>query len=547
MFSGNAADYKEDYLEFDKSALEDFEEKYFGFLIERYGKMTHWEMLREIKFRLDQCAENSYQEFNKAEFKRLNDFVSDLKKHIKKNNYKKVYTFIDSDIDILEIERQLKTVKISKNQSLDEVSDDIAFQHKLINKVYEFVFSKSGKRYLFAKNLIYNIINNSWTGISFLNAQTKEFDVYKDFKKEFTDKLMQYLEEDKSKYKLNCFVTGLPIKGVSYSYELSFLNDTGFDTNRKLSNIWEYNNDIFICDLARLVYICMPCGLIYSTFQEAIFVNANQSMANLLHTNNNLYENIKKTASDEQGNAKNATYKALVRAIQRQDMPMGAMYELCDVQIVRMRSSDGGNMRYQFNILSKDVLKILYSAKQEIDNIIAAGYLEGKIYTYLYPNVIDSLMNRSNLFNLIHKLLVRKLDESLRGSNYYNVYHIDKINKINLKFMEGVGSMEMEYVDIEKTVDKAKNNGYYLGEAYKERKAANKVNGIAYRLLNALKTRNSELFMHTILNCYMYVGKAVPRDIEKVLCDDELLGEIGYAFVTGLTGSILKEDRTDSE
>ncbi|MDO4787599.1 MAG: type I-B CRISPR-associated protein Cas8b1/Cst1 [Johnsonella sp.] len=546
-FSKEHIEYEEDYIEFEQSALENFEEKYFSFLIERYGEMTHWKRLEEMALWLDDCAQDDYVDFGKKELEKVSKFISDLKQHLKKENYKKVYPFIESETDIQALEKRLKTIKIVKNQAGEEGLEELRKQHELIREIYEFVFSASGKRYLFAKNIIYNIINNSWSDISFLNAQTKEFDVYQDFKKEFTDKTLKYLREDKSKYKLNCFVTGLPIKGASYAYELSFLNDTGFDINRKPSNIWAYHNDIFICDLARLVYICMPCGLIYSGFKEAIFVNANQNMHNLIRTNAEMYEEIDKSASEIREKAGFFTYKALIQSIQKQEMPRGTRYELSDVQLVRMSASNKGEMRYKFNILSKDILKVLYDARTNINAIIAAGYSEGKMYTYLYPTVIDHLMNRTNLFNLIHTLLIRKLDESQKDKNYYRVSHIEKINKINLKFMEGVSSTSMEYEVIEKMVDSAKNSGYYLAEAYKAKNAENKINGIAYRLLNALKTRNSELFMHTLLSCYMYIGKPVPKDIEKVLCDDELLGEMGYAFVTGLAGSILKENKEKSE
>lgn len=546
-FSKEYIEIEEDYIEFEQSALENFEEKYFAFLIERYGEMTHWKRLEEMAFWLDDCVQDDYADFGKKELEKINKFISDLKQHLKKDNYKKVYPFIESETDIQALEKSLKTIRIVKNQAGEEWLEELRKQHELIREAYEFVFSASGKRYLFAKNIIYNIINNSWSGISFLNAQTKEFDVYQDFKKEFTDKTIAYLREDKSKYKLDCFVTGLPIKGISYAYELSFLNDTGFDINRKPSNVWGYNNDIFICDLARLVYICIPCGLIYSGFKEAIFVNANQNMRNLIRTNAEMYEEISRSISEMQEKAGLFTYKALIQSIQKQETSRGTRYELSDVQVIRMSAADRGEMRYRFNILSKDILKVLYGARNDIDAIIAAGYSEGKTYTYLYPTVIDYLLNRTNLFNLLHTLLIRLLDDSQKGKNYYRVSHIEKINKINLKFMEGVSSTDMGYEVIEKMVDSAKNSGYYLAEAYKDKNAENKINGIAYRLLNALKTRNSELFMHTLLSCYMYIGKPVPKDIEKVLCDDELLGEMGYAFVTGLAGSILKENKEKGE
>ena len=87
-------------------------------------------------------------------------------------------------------------------------------------------------------------------------------------------------------------------------------------------------------------------------------------------------------------------------------------------------------------------------------------------------------------------------------------------------------------------------NGWYLGQEYKDNKE--KVKGIAYRLLNALKTRNAESFLHNLLNSYMYVGKQVPKGLIEVLEDEDKLGIIGYAFVTGLVSSALSEEEKEN-
>lgn len=83
-------------------------------------------------------------------------------------------------------------------------------------------------------------------------------------------------------------------------------------------------------------------------------------------------------------------------------------------------------------------------------------------------------------------------------------------------------------------VDKAKAQGYYLRTEYETKSNENKIAGISYRLLNSLKTNNKNSFMDTLLNCYLYVGKQVPKIITEVLKDDEAFRTIGYAFVSGL-------------
>ena len=77
--------------------------------------------------------------------------------------------------------------------------------------------------------------------------------------------------------------------------------------------------------------------------------------------------------------------------------------------------------------------------------------------------------------------------------------------------------MEKTEIDI---IKMASRDGYYLREAYKAKNSENKLNGICYRLLNALKTNNKNMFMDTILNCYLYTNKLIPKfmtDLEETM------------------------------
>lgn len=92
-------------------------------------------------------------------------------------------------------------------------------------------------------------------------------------------------------------------------------------------------------------------------------------------------------------------------------------------------------------------------------------------------------------------------------------------------------------VNTEKDTDivkEANSSGYHLRENYKSKDADNKLAGISYRLLNALKTDNKDMFMDVVLNCYLYVKKQVPKIIVEALKDDDVFKTVGYAFVAGL-------------
>lgn len=522
------------YIEFEEEVFEDFEIKYFNYLINSYEGITHWDRLSKYYNNFKEHNKNDFESFTLKNLDSLNKIIKELKDYLKRPNYKKVYSFIESDINIEKEQKKLKQVKLSKKQDIKDIKDEIKEQFVTIENIYNYVYSSEGKKYLFAKTLIYNIINQSWDSVSFLNRNTKEKDIYVDYRKVFVDKTIEYIKENKSKFKLSCFVTGFPIRNKLNSYDMGFLVDTGFDTNRKTSHVWDFYNDIYICDLARIIYSCIPCGMFFTTGEDGIFINSNQSVKELIEINNNVKQSIKNSLKEGITNRNLYIYKALVESMQK-EVADRMNYELSDVQVIR--KEDG---KYRFNILSKETIGTIKDSKELLNSLIPAGYKEGKMYNYLYPITVDRILNGVNMFTLIHKLLINKLTKSDSVTNYFNSYHIKCLNKINLNFLKGVKALNNEN-EKNKLINDANRNGWYLGQEYKKIKNPEKSKGIAYRLLNGLKTRNAEDFLHNLLNSYMYVGKQVPKGLVEVLQDEDKLGVIGYAFVTGLVSSSLNE------
>ena len=81
-------------------------------------------------------------------------------------------------------------------------------------------------------------------------------------------------------------------------------------------------------------------------------------------------------------------------------------------------------------------------------------------------------------------------------------------------------------------------NGYEVQE---------KLKGISYRLLNALKTNNVDMFMDTLLNCYLYIQKPVPKIFLNTLKDDEAFKTVGYAFIAGMLGEMKTTEKDDND
>jgi CRISPR-associated protein Cst1 len=303
---------------------------------------------------------------------------------------------------------------------------------------------------------------------------------------------------------------------------MSFINQSGFDVSRKPSHIWDFQNDIAICSVCKLVYSCLPAGFVY-VGNSGLYINANLNMEYNKTINSNVKNSVLTEGEKELSSRK--IYRALLVALINQKI-IRSKYELADVQVVRYESGT-----YRFNLLPETTILLIEIHQNELNRLIRTGYKEGNENYSIYEQVLEQVFNNQNLFLLINKLLHYKL--SSPNSCYFHGGHIIDILKINSRMIQNLGGMknmnkERDYLK------EAKNAGYHLREAYiKKDPRTGKIPGISYRLLNALKTNNRGMFMDVLLNCYLYIGKEVPAVIPEVLRDDdEMFSTIGYAFVS---------------
>ncbi|MCD3331295.1 type I-B CRISPR-associated protein Cas8b1/Cst1, partial [Clostridium botulinum D/C] len=110
----------------------------------------------------------------------------------------------------------------------------------------------------------------------------------------------------------------------------------------------------------------------------------------------------------------------------------------------------------------------------------------------------------------------------------------------------GGGKMSTNKID-DKVISNCRSYGYYLREEYVQKGAKNKLGGISYRLLNALKTKNVARFMDTLFNSYMYLNKQIPARFAEVLNDKVKFQTIGYAFLLGLQGGSGKNNNENEK
>ncbi|MBC1250703.1 type I-B CRISPR-associated protein Cas8b1/Cst1 [Listeria welshimeri] len=514
---------------FTADLLEEFETKYFNFFIREYKETLAWSKIVSYKETMEQFRVEDFASFDENALENLNKYVKDVVKfYLKKANYIKVFPLIDPDVDVNKWLENIKTINLTKKQRWADVKLDIIEQVKQIytqlDLIIDFCASEKGLRYLGAKNLIYSVINKGWSGVSFLFKQTKFIDPYLDYKTTFVDPVIEYLDTDLSKAKYNCFNCNQPIKNLKL--DLSFMNEVGFDTARKTSHVWDFNNDVATCPICRLIYSCVPAGFTY-VYGEGMFINDSYGVDGLYRVNERMRNSILRFNKD--GNNSTNTYRALVKSI-TMEHENNRRYELADIQLVRYE-----NEHYRFNLLSKKMLHVVNDSRGMLKSLIRCGYKEGNLNVNLYKELIQRLINNENLFTLIYKLIFYKQ----RNANgvYYNMGHVSGILDINTKFLE---ESEVMTTISQNQLWFVQSCGTKFKEGYVNKKSENKIAGITYKLLNSLKINDKDGFMDTLLNSYSYLAVPIPNVFMNIFLNDEAFKSVGYAFMLGVGGELSK-------
>lgn len=538
-------DIEYDHIAFTPDDLNQFEDAYFSYYIETYKELLSWHKIVSYKSSIERFETDNFLSFTESDLDRLNSYIRDtLKYYLKSASYKAAYTLISSVTDIVELEKEIKQVgKLKKGETFEskrtEIIQEIKQNLPNIKTAIAFCESPQGKKYLAAKNVIYTVIKNGWNGISFLNPQAKNPDMYMDFHDTFVKPAQDYLkesEEQQQKYKYHCASCNRKIKDLKN--DVNFLNATGFDVARKAAHTWDSINDIAVCPLCKLVYSCVPAGFTY-VYNDGLFINASTDLGDLYRMNHTLkYEVLH---SDAGKISEVSPYRALIQNFQKGNLQR-QMQELANVTLIRYE-----NETYRFNILPTNSLQTIELANKQLASLIPTGFREINTSFRLYKLVLQMMFNQENLFYLIHKLLYFKLT-NVEGL-FYQPFHVRNIIEINSIFLGGLNQMTDENQKVLPN-DIARRVNYIGGkfkEEYSTRFNENKLMTITHQLLGALKINNRDRFMDVLLNCYSYINRPVPKTLLDVFSSEENFKTIGYSFVTGIIGKSEKEETVEEE
>ena len=537
---------KENTLEVDPKVFDNFSDLYFNFFIKNYGQATrYWRIVSEENF-LKSLKDNGFKDFDNKRLKELTDWFDNVLKYsVNSASYKKVIKFINSDYDIkAEVKDCNKKIRTLNKKNFLTKSPEEAKEilQELINqllKAIEYFSTDQARKYFPAKTLSYTVINKAWNGVSFLNPQAKNLDFYDDYQNYFVAPVQKYLQEDHSKDKYICSTCGRPIKRLEYSY--GFLNDMGYDLNRKTSNAWNFKNDLYICPVCQFLYSLVPAGFTYNMASQGIFINENSSIRNLQGKNDATFNSM---IRDIRSNTQTSPYRAFSAAFRDAEVS-GQNAALANIQLITYN-----NDHYNFQIIpivaSKVLIKAVekkYTVKQtgEVKSYLANLYnagisnFRGAEYYSILDNVLNCLFNNTNLFRIIQELELLKVGNT--AGCYYNTFQIMTVIRMNgwflnelHKYRRSENAMKVE----EDKLTKARGCGMHVRMGYDNE---NKAKTLAYKMLEAIRANSTDRFMELLLNAYLYLDKTVPKIFIETQSNTEVFKEYAFAFIAGLIGS----------
>jgi len=318
----------------------------------------------------------------------------------------------------------------------------------------------------------------------------------------------------------------------------------GLNLSKAISNLVGFNKDnvnlvhlkgrklanegLPVCEVCQAVVSSLPLGVV--RFGNGfLFVNNTSSVEELFEDNQRLRKNL---------SADSPLFRFFAEKVLAKEKESAKVVSLLGTSIVEMELGTlpkvkGLNLSYELASLLSDPsftdnLKKFSKAYYQIGSGKKKRYFN--LLTEFLENLIQGKRSYSYAYKLFKFFLTADRNRDLKVS-----YSPLQLHYLNLSLFRAKANLEggMDGIS-EKELWSLFYSGQELRRELVSRRAENKVNSLAFKLLNALKTGDSHRFMDIILRVYAGLSLKVPQIFVKALENRETFKSAGYSFVAGL-------------
>lgn len=386
---------------------------------------------------------------------------------------------------------QVSFLNVSKNSLSLEEQKETFFKDFVLPVLEEWEFYEALEKG--DRDEVLNIVGKSANSLSSLKRP---------FRKKTLEEMKAYIEREVHK----CSFTDFPI--ALHSFDEGIFVPLALSIGNAINMTWDSNGKelLPLCSLARLLIFCSQAGATMSQ-GKSVFVYYGGTFDEIYQTNQ-FYARIK---------SENRTFDEIV-------------FDLVREQKLRADYTKNHYMIYEY---TSD-----YQSKRTLLN-----------YMVMTPSLVRLFSDHANLFEKIHhtnksgmvRLLLQGIDpkhfitEVLRGkvkNSYpsFEVVQMTIIRHLNQIYAKGDfevdSNLEKRYVwALVKSAEQVKHK---IGND-------KKAQGIAYRLLNAVRSNDKNTFMDTVMRTYISCDLEIPGILLEALHENKLdFATVGNAWIAGL-------------
>ncbi len=563
------------YIEIETEDLRDFHICYFKYFFDKYNVANKLDSRMKTDFEnLKSLLKEENQDSKiKQRYKTIKDY---LKQNIKSNldKVKKI------DVDLYEKMnasfKELDTIKtIEDIEKFDEIYSTLikGFRREDINKritlnsfksflsnnyfgqqsflnvvktalSYEEQLELMYKDYItdiVESGFLQDILNNKYTveeiknyveNININKISDRVSKIYNKIQKNYIDKgkdieqIKQYLNKDVFKTCSVCEEKHF----LSTTYTEGYFQPLALSSNNARNYFWNMNVDFPICDLCKLMLFCAPAGISniikiekdvneYKERSILCFVNYDTSVEMLETINENLALNSKKEHVEYN------PYGDLILDIVKQEAKI-SNWQLQNVFVVEIDAEYRGFSRLQYFNIQKYVAKFLINY-----NTISS------IKDYKYRlQLMDYILNNKDFSQVVTMRLREELTKDNSKGFGLNSFLATKSRLILNMLKKEESEMIKEEIDKNnRKINVLYNIGIEIHEELKRKGEENKIDGYVHQLLNSVKVKNKNNFMHLVIKLHIMMGKDVSPIFLESMKDSILDFEtIGNSFISGL-------------
>jgi len=514
--SENSIEIGENYIEFDRSALQGFSSKYFSFAFNQYGR--YYNILNTLE-----------------------EFLSDLDKLEQGDsnvihNLRKKYKISDKDKDeeILQVildrfKKILNGFKFLKENiklpSKEEIKEDpkkaikglLEFAIKVMKDEYQEIFESDVQIYL----------RGMYGQKSFLNLTINK-ERLKKFYEDFEEPIVSgKIDHEKELFCVNCGRQAK--KGAKFDTGISpffGLNDDA------INYAWNFDTSLPLCEICELIYFSSFAGLSPSPRNDKTFyfVNEDSSVRNLYRANKLLNDVLKK---DNNENFLVDFFTELVLELEREK----AEFVLKNIALIELNLSEENFPKvYSFNV-SREKARFIKENQTDLKTLARASYKVKDQGSYILTDTIQKILENTLDYGYLYWLEGISLSEQGKSNLYQIFFGYETLQTLNIlifRFLKNITKEGRKLMSLEeKEIWRMYAYGKELADVMKSRNAENKIPSIAYKLLNALKIGDVNVFMDVAMRTFMAYDMEVPSSMAKVLYNKEYFYPLGYSFLNG--------------